>query len=154
LDEPTFEISRGDEAENNILPTVSATIEEVPTHKYSTRSSARGSRMRWDPNTHQLIGATEDVMAIHRTKKSKIFNISVKAAMKSMPEAAISSMYKELHQLLRKGVFIGIQPNFKHNKKVIKSFLFLKEKFKPDGSFDKVKTSRWRPYAEQRRNSI
>jgi len=64
LDEPTFEILRGDEAENNILPTVSATIEEVPTHKYSTRSSARGSRMRWDPNTHQLIGATEDVMAI------------------------------------------------------------------------------------------
>jgi transcription elongation factor GreA-like protein len=96
--------------------------------------------MRWDPNTHQLIGATEDVMAIHRTKKRKIFNISVKAAMKSMPEAAISSMYKELHQLLSKGVFIGIQPNFKHNKKVIKSFLFLKEKFKPDGSFDKLKS--------------
>jgi hypothetical protein len=42
LDEPTFEILRGDEAENNILPTVSATttIEEVLTHKYSTRSSS------------------------------------------------------------------------------------------------------------------
>jgi len=42
LDEPTFEILRGDEAENNILPMVSATtnIEEVLTHKYSTRSSS------------------------------------------------------------------------------------------------------------------
>ena len=71
-DEPTFEILKSDEAENNILPTVSATIEEVPNHKYSTRSSARGSRMRWDPNTHQFVGATEDVMAIQRTKKQNL----------------------------------------------------------------------------------
>jgi len=53
LEEPTFEILRGDEAKNNILPTASATIEEVSTHKYSTRSSTCGSRMRWDPNTNR-----------------------------------------------------------------------------------------------------
>jgi hypothetical protein len=57
-----------------------------------------------------------------------------------MPQAAISSIYKELHQLLEKEVFHGVKPSFYHNRNVIKSFLFLKEKYKSDGSFDKLKS--------------
>jgi transcription elongation factor GreA-like protein len=86
------------------------------------------------------MGAAESAVVIQSTKHNKVFNISVKAAMKSMPKEAIASMYKELHQLLSKEVFFGIKPSFKHKKKVIKSFLFLKEKFKSDGSFDKLKS--------------
>jgi histone deacetylase 1/2 len=68
------------------------------------------------------------------------FNISVKKAMKSMPKQALASMYKEIAQLAEKNVFKGVEPTFKHKKKVIKSFLFLKEKFMSDGTFDKLKS--------------
>ena len=69
-----------------------------------------------------------------------MFNISVKKALKEMPKAAIKSIYDELQQLHSKGVWKGVKPTFKHKKKVIKSFLFLKEKFDSAGAFVKLKS--------------
>ena len=57
-----------------------------------------------------------------------------------MPKEAVKSMFKELQQLQEKKVFQGVKPSFKHMKKVIKSFLFLKEKFTSTGAFDKLKS--------------
>jgi hypothetical protein len=57
-----------------------------------------------------------------------------------MPKAAIKSIFKEVQQMVDKRVWKGhkVTPvSFKHQKKIIKSFMFLKEKFKSDGSFEK-----------------
>jgi hypothetical protein len=71
---------------------------------------------------------------------SKAFHISVKKALQTMPKDAIKSMYKELHQLHEKGVFQGVLPSFKTQKKIIKSFLFLKIKKDSFGIFEKLKS--------------
>ena len=57
-----------------------------------------------------------------------------------MPKNAIASMYKEVDQMLNKGVWKGVKPSFKYKKKVIKSFMFLKEKFDASGKFEKLKS--------------
>ena len=41
-------------------------------------------------------------------------------------------------QMVEKIVFEGVNPQVKHKKIVIKSFLFLKEKFKSDETFDNI----------------
>jgi hypothetical protein len=78
-----------------------------------------------------------------RTKKtfhSKIYNISMKKALKHLPDAAINSIIKELSQLIEKNVFIPVTPGTALNKLVIQSFMFLKEKFLSSGLFDKLKS--------------
>jgi hypothetical protein len=89
-----------------------------PERRYNTR----GIRNHWDPATHQ-----------------KVYNISVKAALKQMPDEAMKSIYKELLQMIEKNVFKGLLPSYRHSKKVIKSFMFLKEKFFASGEFEKLK---------------
>jgi hypothetical protein len=59
---------------------------------------------------------------------SRIFHISVKYALKSMPKAAGSSMYKEMLQLHNKTVFKPVLPSFKLQKKPIRSFSSLKRR--------------------------
>jgi hypothetical protein len=137
--EPSGEISIG-----NPLPPIIISPEEPSQLRYSTRSSLRTSRPRWDHRTHQLINPNEDVLLCQDSRSSRgsndmIFNISVKKALKTMPEVAINSIYKEILQMSKKKVFHGVKPSFKHDKRVIKSFMFLKEKFTSDGKFDKLK---------------
>jgi hypothetical protein len=67
-------------------------------------------------------------------------HISVKKAMQSMPKRAITSMRKELQQMVDKHVWHPMDPSIRHGKKVIKSFMFLKEKFLPDGTWEKLKS--------------
>ena len=71
-----------------------------------------------------------------------ILNVSVQQAMKQYREPAFRAILKELKQMRDKGVFEPIYKERLSNlqlKKVIRSFMFLKEKFKADGSFDKLK---------------
>ena len=56
--------------------------------------------------------------------------------MKNCP----TKLSKVLTQSVEKKVFEGVNPQVKHKKMVIKSFLSLKEKFKSDGTFDKLKS--------------
>jgi hypothetical protein len=134
-----------------IEPIVTNPDVNTNTGRYNTRGSSRALRSYWDHKTHELINPSYSVLLCKAntneclSKKSlsyyfHIFNISVKKALKSMPNEAIKSIYKEILQMVDKDVFIGMLPTFKHQQKVIKSFLFLKEKFKADGSFDKLKS--------------
>jgi hypothetical protein len=75
-----------------------------------------------------------------KTFFSQVFNISVKKALRIMPEAAIESIMKELAQLLDKKVFVPLLPGTHLNKKTIRSFMFLKEKYLSSGLFDKLKS--------------
>ena len=129
--------------DNPEVSDVSTTSDSSPP-RHQTRSSTRASRLRWDHRTHQLIGAEDQVMLTSTYLEKFIthssYNISVKKAIKNMPNEAVQSIYKELAQMVEKKVFEGVNPQIKHKKKVIKSFLFLKEKFKADGTFDKLKS--------------
>jgi hypothetical protein len=68
------------------------------------------------------------------------FRLTVKKALQVYGVAATSAICKELAQLLRIPAFIPVKKNSVPTKKqLIRSMMFLKEKVKPDGSFDKLK---------------
>lgn len=68
--------------------------------------------------------------------------MTVKQAMTKHPEAAVSALRSELSQFLDKQVFTPVFLNSlspDQRKRVITSLVFLKEKFLPDGTFEKLK---------------
>ena len=71
--------------------------------------------------------------------RGKIYNISIKRALREMPQAADESIKAELTQLLSKGVFEPVKLS-KESSKAIPSHLFLKEKFDAEGNFIKLKS--------------
>jgi len=70
------------------------------------------------------------------------FNITPKKAIKLFGKEAIKAILLELQQMIDKSVWMPIEPQVLSNsktKKIIRSFMFLKEKFFADGSFEKLK---------------
>ena len=72
---------------------------------------------------------------------AQLLQVSFKRALKDFPEATREAAKKEMQQMLDKGVLRFVKPKDrgKIKSKPIKTFLFIKVKFKADGSFDKVK---------------
>ena len=69
-------------------------------------------------------------------------NLSPTQALKKNPEEAAKSIYAEISQLDDKLVFHPIDPKnltVQARKSAIRSSMFLKEKFAPDGTFEKLK---------------
>ena len=76
----------------------------------------------------------------------KAFRISMKQAMTDpnpeRVESANNAMHDELEQLINMGTFVPVPIDrmpLPHRSKIIPSFIFFKEKFRADGSFDKWK---------------
>ena len=66
----------------------------------------------------------------------------LKAGLKKFGRKATESIEKELKSMQSKGVFEPVKLDSlskTQRKKVIRAFIFLKEKFLPDGTFDKLK---------------
>ena len=78
------------------------------------------------------------------TWKDRAFRISVKQALKQYGRKGLVSMVKEIRNVaVEKAAVIPVNPNKLSKaelKSVISSSLFLKEKFKPDGEFEKLKS--------------
>lgn len=113
---------------------VSDTMSEARVEESVRRSRRNVPRVHWDrklygPPSRKKVNLTN----------SKIFNLTIKKAMKLMPKAAVEALFAEILQLHEKNVLLGVKPSFKIKKKIIKSFLFLKEKFLSTGIFDKLK---------------
>ena len=69
-------------------------------------------------------------------------HITVSKALKKMPRQALREMYRELRQMVDKSVWDPVQRrrlSSKQLRSVIRSSMFLKEKFLPSGDFDKLK---------------
>jgi hypothetical protein len=69
--------------------------------------------------------------------------ISAKKAMKLHKEKAMDSMFKELKTLNDKGTFVTVDPNTltkRELKNIIRSFMFLTEKYDAEGNFVKLKS--------------
>lgn len=113
-------------------------------HPYATRASMRGSgeRKRYDSKTLQA-ESIRYASVYHARERSRrhhhAFNIKVRDAIRTMPKEAIRAMYKEITQMVDKKVWTPMRPSIKHQKKVIKSFMFLKEKHFANGEFEKLK---------------
>ena len=66
-----------------------------------------------------------------------INHLTLRQAENEHGDKALAAIDAELRQLLDKGVFLPVQPQ--DGKGAISSSMFLKAKYKPDGSFDKLK---------------
>lgn len=79
----------------------------------------------------------------HRPNNPQLsYNISPKAAIKKLGNKAIRSMVAEMLNLESNGSFTPVNPrklNTKMCKKIIRSHMFLKEKFTSEGIFEKLK---------------
>lgn len=76
------------------------------------------------------------------SRKEHGLHISVSKALRSFGKKALKSMVQELLQMIDKKVWTPVNINkltTKQLKSIIRSSMFLKEKRKPDGSFDKLK---------------
>ena len=70
------------------------------------------------------------------------FRISIKKALQNWRDPALQAIIKEMMQMLDKDVFDAVDRDKltkQQRKEIIRSFMFLKEKFKADGSFEKLK---------------
>jgi len=91
---------------------------KVPDHPYGTRSKSG-----FKPRNPRLS-----------------FHISVKQAVRKLGDEAMNSIISELLQLHNKGVWTPISiGQLPKNKRIIRSMMFLKEKFNSEGSFEKLK---------------
>ena len=80
-----------------------------------------------------------------KVKKRREFglHLSVEAAIQKLGKAAIKSIVKEMYQLEKKSVFEAVnwkQLSLQERKKLVGTRMFLKEKFKADGTFEKLKS--------------
>lgn len=76
-------------------------------------------------------------------KKDIIDHITPRKALRKFRGAAIKSIVKELSGILSKECFNGVDIttlNTKQKRKIIRSSMFLKEKYLADGSFEKLKS--------------
>jgi hypothetical protein len=90
-----------------------------------------------EPRPYNTRGKVRDYRNIQRA-----FNITVKKALNDNPDAARKAIAEELLQLKKKDCFgpvHAMQLDPYRKRKLLRSFMFLKEKNKPDGTFDKLK---------------
>lgn len=75
-------------------------------------------------------------------KAKHLYHVSVRSMMAKHREATIEAVMKELQQMVDKDVFHPVKRmhlSTAQCRKRIRSFMFMKEKYKSDGSFDKLK---------------
>ena len=92
------------------------------------------------PTTPQRPAQRGPMLSFH--DRHRIFNISVKEALREYPEPAMHAIKTELKQMLTKKVWTPIitrDLNAMQRKSIIRSSMFIKEKFDPSGKFEKLK---------------
>ena len=119
----------------------------------TTRSSSTSSSTTSEPprSVHSLLPPPPLEQRSTRSNRGLLggfvardyaFNLTVKAAIQKHQDAAVSALQSELRQLVDKNVFTPVSPSTLSSDErcnAIPCSVFLKEKFKPDGSFDKLK---------------
>jgi histone deacetylase 1/2 len=107
---------------------------EVSEPRYPARQHRAPMKLQYS-----VKGYADDVPD-NRTKY--LYHVSVKQMMEKYRDETITAVMKELQQMVDKDVFHPVQRSHlsaTQCKKRIRSFMFMKEKFKSDGTFDKIK---------------
>ena len=121
-------------------PTATETPTEEPvadavTHSYGLRRHIKPP----DKLEYSVKGYADNVPD---NRNKYLYHISVKQMMTKYHDETIQAVMKELKQMVDKDVFMPIRSahmSVTERRKRIRSFMFMKEKFKSDGSFDKLK---------------
>jgi len=98
--------------------------------------------------SHSGISKRKVYMCVSKVEASNVldatsYHISLKKGLSLYGEQAKSSVRKEVEAMIEKDVFEPLDArnlSYKQKRSAIRSFMFLKEKFKADGSFDKLKS--------------
>lgn len=119
-----------------IIPVAIPPPQPPPTTRYPTRSS------RTTFKDIQIKKENFGIVAIHEPFKHYGLNFTTKYAIHKHGEMAVKALTKEIIQMHDKDVWIPLDPSTvtrEEFKSVIPAVTIFKEKFKPDGSFDKLK---------------
>ena len=129
-----------------IDPVAAANTDVVVDHQPVEEGHA-GDRME-DPPPPSPVEEEQPVRRNTRFRGEKhvpvhlIYQLSFLKGIKKYGRKAIEAAFKELQQMLDQKVWTPVNYSSlssTQRKKLIRSFMFLKEKFKPDGTFDKLK---------------
>jgi len=96
----------------------------------------------WRQTKARHIRREEALALLAGRRTQSIFNMTVHDALTRYGTRAEEAIEKELKQLMDKEVFEPVQRNSltaEEQRAIIPSKMFLKDKYKPDGSFDKIK---------------
>ena len=126
--------------DNESIEDEDQTIEEVESQVQSTEEEQQSTpsyNLRTDPKK-------TDKLILHFQKKVEryLLHMSVKECLTKHKNATLKAVFKELKQMVDMNVFEPLSPltlSKTQLKKTIRSFMFMKEKFKSDGTFDKIK---------------
>ena len=97
------------------------------------------------------------ILTASKVTHSRAYHISMKKGLDTYGEDAEKSIFLEVEAMEKKKVFTPVSHDnltYKQRREAIRSFMFLKEKFKPDGSFDKLKSRLTANGKTQDRNEI
>lgn len=114
-------------------PLMVSVAEDSTPIRPSSRFNER-TRVHWNKKTHAASNAFAG---------TGVYHISPKVGYQKYGKAAIQSQYKEMKSLLENGTFEGVLTETlsgQQKNKIIRSFMFLKEKFSADGKFEKLKS--------------
>jgi len=128
-----------------------ATTSEIRGATISENRSDSGARTRSQSGVSkrkQTLFILSREIEISKVEVSKVvsvksYHISMKKGLQTHGDEAVKSIAQELEAMEEKNVFTPINHGSltqSQRKKAIRSFMFLKEKFKADGSFDKLKS--------------
>jgi hypothetical protein len=106
-----------------------------------------GDELEWESGDEEVLrgkaaGGREIPDEQSASKSDSIMNIGFKSAFRKNPEAATRAMLIELTEILKKSTFHGVafeELNVAERNAIIRCFLFFKEKFAADGTFERLK---------------
>jgi len=138
--------------DNNVEEETGTITEEPGTTDENVRRSARQNKGRTSRySEYTYLASNKKVrnrwanrrLADAPRRCERIYHISVKEGLKKYKGKALESILKELTQLVEKKVFSGVHwnsLNHRQRRKIIRSSMFLKEKFDANGLFQKLKS--------------
>ena len=140
---PTVETGEYHHADASVPCTPPENIQtSVNTNVPTTYSSETGVNLGDAYGDHDVALYAYRTSYIESVSEECVMNITVKEALKSRGEEAKRVIKKELKQMLDKRVWTPVhvsQLNAIEKKSIIRSQMFLKEKYLPTGQFEKLK---------------
>lgn len=130
---PVVEGNDHDEYVTDLISEEAETVVEEEIQETQVDSNLGDLNLRRS-SRHRVAPKRTDFIALH---------ISIKEAVKRYSEKADESAYDEMKQLWERNVFIPQMPDTIsrwNGKQILRSFLFLKEKFATDGSLRRLKS--------------
>ena len=89
---------------------------------------------------NEEVNESLQIMLAFASHRENAFNMSIKKAVEKWSGKAVSAIQDELNQMIDKEVWTAVRKSsIPRNKKIIPSFMFLKEKYLANGELERIK---------------